>query len=89
VSFVFWDQIVGIEREAGAEAARDSVSQRASFTWVSWTMFQDKPLTGFGFGQFTDAKLPYLSDRTVPYYLEAIRTQPHHISLKSCALRGL
>jgi O-antigen ligase len=54
------------------------VTQRASFTWVSWTMFQDRPLLGFGFGQFTDAKRPYLSDRSVPFYLEAIRTQPHH-----------
>jgi O-antigen ligase len=78
VAVVFWNQIVGIEREAGAEAARDSVSQRASFTWVSWTMFQDRPFFGFGFGQFTDAKWPYLSDRSVPFYLEAIRTQPHH-----------
>lgn len=78
VAVLFWDQIVGIEREAGAVAAKDSVSQRASFTYVSWTMFKDRPLFGFGFGQFTDAKLPYLSDRSVPLYLEAIRVQPHH-----------
>jgi O-antigen ligase len=78
VSLVFWDQIVGIEREAGAEAARDSVTQRASFTYVSWKMFLDRPIFGFGFGQFTDAKLPYLSDRSTPLYLEAIRLQPHH-----------
>lgn len=78
VAIVGWDSIVGIEREAGAVAARDSVSQRGAFTYVSWQMFLDRPLIGFGFGQFTDAKLPYLSDRSTSLYLEAIRVQPHH-----------
>jgi len=73
-----WDDIVGLRRDAGAVAARDSVSQRASFTYVSWKMFLDRPLLGFGFGQFTEAKQPYLSDRSTPLYLEAIREQPHH-----------
>jgi O-antigen ligase len=70
--------IAGIERDAGSVAARDSVTQRASFTYVSWTMFLDRPLWGVGFGQFPEAKLPYLSDRSVPLHLEAIRKQPHH-----------
>ena len=72
------DDIVGIQRDAGSLAARDSVSQRSSFTYVSWLMFQDRPLLGVGFGQFTEAKLPYLSDRSSSLYLEAIREQPHH-----------
>jgi O-antigen ligase len=78
VAVVAWDDIVGIEREAGSVAARDSVSQRAAFTYVSWAMFLDRPLFGFGFGQFTQAKRPYLSDRSTDLYLEAIRLQPHH-----------
>ncbi len=78
VGILSWNQIVGIEREAGAEAARESVTQRASFAYVSWQMFKDRPLLGFGFGQFPDAKRPYLSDRSTSNHLEAIRVQPHH-----------
>jgi len=78
VACIEWDRIVGIQREAGSVAARSSVSQRASFTYVSWRMFLDRPLFGVGFGQFTDAVKPYLSDRTTSLELEAIRNQPHH-----------
>ncbi len=78
VALVGWDDIMGLQREAGSVAARDSVSQRGAFTYVSWKMFLDRPLLGVGFGQFTDAKLPYLSDRSTGLYLEAIRVQPHH-----------
>lgn len=73
-----WDQIMGIEREGGAANARSSVSQRVSFTYVSWKMFLDRPLLGFGFGQYRYSVDPYLSDRTTPLELEAIRGQPHH-----------
>ena len=78
VACLQWDRIVGMQREAGSVAARSSVSQRASFTYVSWKMFLDRPLFGVGFGQFTHAVKPYLSDRTTSLELEAIRNQPHH-----------
>jgi O-antigen ligase len=73
-----WDRIMGIERQGGATAARSSVSQRVSFTYVSWKMFLDRPLVGCGFGQYRYAVEPYLSDRTTSLELEAIRGQPHH-----------
>ncbi len=73
-----WDRLVRIRREEGAAAARASVTQRVSFTYVSWKMFLDRPLLGFGFGQFPQAVKPYLSDRTTALELEAIRNQPHH-----------
>jgi O-antigen ligase len=41
-------------------------------------MFQDRPLFGFGFGQFTRAKLPYLGDRSVDLRLEQIRDYVQH-----------
>ncbi len=51
---------------------------RASFAYVSWEMFLDRPILGFGFGQFFREKLPYLSDRTTPLELELIRDFIHH-----------
>jgi O-antigen ligase len=41
-------------------------------------MFKDKPLFGFGFGQFPTQKLPYLSDRNTDLQLETIRPWSHH-----------
>jgi O-antigen ligase len=41
-------------------------------------MFLDRPILGFGFGQFPEAKLPYLSDRSTPLDLESIRPLAHH-----------
>ena len=41
-------------------------------------MFLDRPILGFGFGQFFREKLPYLSDRTTPLELELIRDFIHH-----------
>jgi O-antigen ligase len=66
-----------------AAETRESVILRASFTYVSWQMFFDEPLLGFGFGQFPKAKLPYLSDRSTPLHLESIRPYVHHNMLLS------
>jgi O-antigen ligase len=72
------DSIVGLQREGTVADTRQSASMRKSFTYVSWLMFKDRPLAGFGFGQFASAKLPYLSDRSVDLNLESIRTYVHH-----------
>jgi O-antigen ligase len=73
-----WNHLMGLEREGSASDARHSVSQRAAFTYVSWQMFKDHPLTGVGFGRFYDQKLPYLSDRSQSFELESIRELHHH-----------
>ncbi len=72
------DDIVHLDREtSGADTAR-SVGMRGSFAYVSWKMFLDRPLFGFGFGQFPEAKLPYLADRSTDLHLEQIRPYIHH-----------
>lgn len=73
-----WDRILGFQRENTASATRHSVYQRASFTYVSWRMFQDRPLLGCGLGRFYDAKMPYLADRSQNFELESIRGLQHH-----------
>ncbi|PQO27231.1 O-antigen ligase family protein [Blastopirellula marina] len=72
------DAIMGLKREGSAEDTKRSVSMRASFTYVSWEMFLDRPILGHGFSQFKKAKLPYLADRNVDLVLELLREYDHH-----------
>ncbi len=72
------DSLANLQREGSATEARESADMRASFAYVSWQMFLDRPILGFGFGQFYLEKLPYLSDRTTPLQLESIRDFIHH-----------
>lgn len=73
-----WDSLLGFRREYTAADTRQSAYMRACFTYVSWQMFRDHPLVGVGFGQFPEAKKPYLSDRSTPLQLEVIRNEVHH-----------
>lgn len=73
-----YESFIGFAREDSAEITRHSTGMRAKFTYVSWQMFKDKPLFGFGFGQFTGEKLKYLGDRSVDLVLEDIRKYSHH-----------
>jgi O-antigen ligase len=72
------ENITGFAREGTAHDTRTSAESRASFAYVSWKMFQDRPVLGFGFGQFPEAKLPYLDDRSTDLNLEQIRPLAHH-----------
>lgn len=78
-----WGHLMGIEREGAAGDAEHSVNQRASFAYISWQMFCDRPILGVGYGRFYDAKLPYLSDRRQQVELESIRGLHHHNTLLS------
>lgn len=77
------DSLLAFQREDSAADTAKSVSMRGSFTYVSWKMFCDRPVFGFGFGQFPEAKLPYLDDRSTELDLEAIRPYVHHNTLLS------
>jgi O-antigen ligase len=72
------DKISGFQREQSASETRESADMRVSFAYVSWLMFQDRPVFGFGFGRFPIDKLPYLSDRSTELHLEDIRAYVHH-----------
>ena len=77
------DKLVAFKREYTAQETRASTYMRASFAYVSWQMFQDRPLVGFGFGQFPRENQHYLSDRTTNLRLESIRGYVHHNTLLS------
>ena len=82
VVLVVWSvkgaQIVSLEREYSGQASARSAESRASFAYISMKMFQDKPLCGFGFGQFPIEKLRYLTDRNTDLNLEHTRTFVSH-----------
>lgn len=77
------DQLVRFQREHSAVNTGKSVELRKSFAYISWKMFRDRPLWGVGFGQFPQAKLPYLADRSTGLHLEATRPMAHHSTLLS------
>jgi O-antigen ligase len=83
ISATKMDSIVSLERDSSAADSKDSTALRGSFTYVSWLMFQDRPLLGVGFCHFLVAKLPYLSDRSTDMRLEGIRPLVHHNTILS------
>ncbi|MBI1899797.1 MAG: O-antigen ligase family protein [Planctomycetia bacterium] len=78
VAAVKFEAILNFQREGSIVDTRQSADMRKSFAYVSWEMFLDKPIFGFGFGQFPLAKMPYLSDRSSELNLESIRHYVHH-----------
>ena len=76
-------ELVAFKREYSAAETRESTYMRASFAYVSWKMFQDRPVAGFGFNQFQVHDRPYLADRSTELRLESIRGYVHHNSFLS------
>ena len=72
------EKIVGFQREQSAADTAESANMRVGFAYVSWLMFQDRPLFGYGFGRFPLDKLPYLEDRATDLNLEKLRPYVHH-----------
>jgi O-antigen ligase len=75
---VVQEGFTSFQREYGAAETRQSTQMRAVFAYVSWMMFQDKPLTGHGFGHFPRVNQPYLNDRQTTMQLNSIRGYIHH-----------
>ncbi|MEQ1831236.1 MAG: O-antigen ligase family protein [Pirellula sp.] len=75
--------LVAFKREYSEAETLESTRMRGAFAYVSWKMFQDAPITGFGFNQFQVYNRPYLDDRTTNIRLESIRGYVHHNSFLS------
>lgn len=69
---------VAFQREYGAAETQESTEMRAVFAYVSWLMFQEKPIAGYGFGHYPHENRPFLNDRQTPMYLGSIRGYIHH-----------
>lgn len=75
--------LVAFKREYSEAETLESTRMRGAFAYVSWKMFLDSPITGFGFNQFQVHNRPYLDDRTTNIRLESIRGYVHHNSYLS------
>lgn len=75
--------LVAFKREYSEAETRESTYMRGAFAYVSWKMFHDRPIAGFGFNQFQVYNLPYLANRSTEMRLESIRGYVHHNSYLS------
>lgn len=75
--------LVAFKREYSAAETLESTKMRGAFAYVSWKMFEDRPLMGYGFNQFQVYNRPYLDDRSTDIRLESIRGYVHHNSFLS------
>ncbi len=78
VFVLHWERLVYLEREESAGHAAVSVSNRAAHAYVSWQMFLDRPLMGWGYGQYPNEKLAYLYDRNTTLKLQRLRERLSH-----------
>lgn len=61
---VLSEKLFSFKRDKDVSVTQMAVSaqMRPMFFYVATKMFQDRPVLGVGFGQYADAKTPYLSD---------------------------
>ncbi len=77
---VGWDSLMTFKRDKDldAELTAESAKLRPVLATVAWHMFLDRPLLGFGFGQYKEVMPDYLADRTTDLPLEKARPFVQH-----------
>ncbi|MEM9586241.1 MAG: O-antigen ligase family protein [Planctomycetota bacterium] len=82
------DQILSFKRDKNLSAsdAAKSVQLRPLLAVVAWEMFQDRPITGHGFGHYFAESPPYHTDRGYGLPLEQARPYMQHNVLLSLAV---
>lgn len=75
-----WQQFVAFKRDKNMDAneALESAKLRPILARVAWNMFLDRPLWGFGLGQYVPESRAYLHDRTTELNLEKARPFIQH-----------
>jgi O-antigen ligase len=87
-----WESLLSFKRDKSLSAAEaaESARLRPILATVAWHMFQDRPLLGCGFGQYSIECRPYLSDRSTDLPLEKVRPYvQHNVLLALLAETGL
>jgi O-Antigen ligase len=90
--FVSPSTLMNFKRDKGVsvEYMRQSAELRPILAVVAWKMFQDRPLTGCGTGQYMAVAKNHLSDRNVNMPLERARPYvQHNIFLAMLVENGL
>jgi O-antigen ligase len=75
-----WESFLAFKRdkELTAEDVADSAALRPVLAAVAWEMFRDRPLAGFGFGQYKREHVAYLASRRYGIDLEKARGYIQH-----------
>ena len=87
-----WERLVAFKRDQALSAreAAESMKLRPILARVAWDMFCDKPLFGCGYGQYMEAQVDYLSDRSTELPLSKARPYvQHNVFLSLLAETGL
>jgi O-antigen ligase len=89
---IYGQRFVAFKRDVHATASdtAESVRLRPVLAMVAWKMVLDQPLTGCGFGQYTQACRRYLGDRDTTFVLEKARPfAQHNVILRLVTETGL
>lgn len=75
-----WDRLMAFKRDEALSAreAAESVKLRPILARVAWNMFRDRPLLGYGYGQYLNEHVNYLADRSTDLPLERARPYSQH-----------
>lgn len=75
-----WESFLSFKRdkELSAEDVADSAALRPVLAAVAWEMFRERPLVGFGFGQYKREHVAYLASRQYGVDLEKARGYVQH-----------
>jgi len=75
-----WEELTAFKRDKNLSAAEmaESAKLRPVLAVVAWKMFQDRPIAGFGFGQYRVEARSYFSDRSTELALEKARPYIQH-----------
>jgi O-antigen ligase len=77
---LMWDSLLAYKRDKqlDEQLTAESAKLRPVLAQVAWNMFLDRPLLGFGYGQYTKENGPYLADRSTDVPLEKVRPFIQH-----------
>ncbi len=75
-----WDRLNSFKRDRDVSVAdmSESASLRPILATIAWKMFLDRPLLGFGLGQYGDASQPYCAERDTDLPLDKGRPFVQH-----------
>jgi O-antigen ligase len=82
-----WHRLVAFKRDKGVPASQmaESARLRPMLAAVAWQMFQRRPITGYGLGQYTHSDDEFIAARRVDMPLDRVRPYHQHNFVLSLA----
>lgn len=82
-----WNRLVAFKRDKDVPASQmaESARLRPMLAAVAWQMFQQRPITGYGLGQYTHSDDEFIAARRVDMPLDRVRPYHQHNIILSLA----